>query len=112
MPQKLDEMIIKLLEVYTQEELKSLLGVSLKSIDNYKNGANPSKKTQAELISLYNKVSENKWQKLPAEKNPFGSLELATERALIRVMLDELAFLKSKITRVRTNEEFKKWGNI
>lgn len=62
---KLDEMVVKLLEIYTQDELKDLWGVSLKSIDNYKNGGNPNKKLIPVISETYKKLHKNGWLKIP-----------------------------------------------
>lgn len=99
MAEKLDEMIVRLLGVYTQEELKDLLGVSLKSIDNYKNGANPNKKTKAEVLNLYKKVSENNWQRLQISNKSAGPATNTVSAA--GIVLKRLTGSSSPVNRKR-----------
>lgn len=65
----------------------------------FQQGTNPK---EEDSIKIRNWINGEK-----VEVNPFGTMDLAEERALIRVMLDELAFLKSKIQPGVSYEEAK-----
>jgi transcriptional regulator with XRE-family HTH domain len=108
-------MIKYLLERYTQEELAELLDTSVKSIDNYQKGMNPSKKTKEIIRETYEKVINNNGKKISVKAWLPEHNERETERVMFKLLLDRFLRLQSKVTGEKIEdlqEDFRQNTNL
>lgn len=93
-------------KVYTQDEAASMLGVSVKSIQNYLSGERPGKKSIGKIQELYNKLLSNKWERLPQENSKTGKKEVSitADAVLLKVLLQEFADYKAQKEGVNADD--------
>lgn len=98
----------------TMRALAKELDISYDNLAKWKKGAMPSNPEDYKKIEGF--VSNlMEYNPEVAEKNPFGSVKLAEERAIIRVLLDEVAIIKAKIYNVsyeEAKEELRRKTNL
>lgn len=75
--------IKKLLEKYTQEELARILDISLKSVYNYANGQNPSKRTYKKMLQIFKMLESGN---APESFNTSMKQEFSSEHYYNRVL--------------------------